>query len=92
MNHWYVQEQLMRERHADLAREAARGSRGGRSHRARPGRAQVIGAAPVGWVAPRRLVALQATVRGLLARLTGAGGTLRPGAASREGGSDGRTA
>jgi L-alanine-DL-glutamate epimerase-like enolase superfamily enzyme len=38
VSHWYLQEQLMRERHADLGREATRGRRGGPSRRDRPER------------------------------------------------------
>lgn len=59
MNHWHIQEQLVRERHADYAREVARDRRFRPSRRERPdrgvgGRARSLVAAAVAWIRARR--------------------------------------
>jgi hypothetical protein len=77
VNHWHIQEQLVRERHADYAREAARDRRAREVRRDRPdrgvgGRARSLVAAAVAWIRTRRGALAADTTLGAACGLPGA--------------------
>lgn len=74
MSHWYTQEQLVRERHADLEREAARHSPSRRGGHRGPERDPLAKART--W-----MVAMRARLTERLGRLRRSAADRRPGAA-----------